>query len=126
MVTFHEWALAHEPAIRLSAFFGVFAVMAIWEASAPRRMRLLPRRVRWLNNLALVVLNSVILRLAFPVAAVGFAALAAERGWGLANAFEVPFWLAFVTSVVVLDVAIYVQHVMFHAVPLLWRLHRVH
>lgn len=125
-MTFNEWALAHEPAVRLGAFFGMFALMAIWEAVAPRRARLLPRRVRWLHNLALVVLNSLILRLLFPVAAVGFALLTAERGWGLLNAFDVPFWRAFTLSVIALDFAIYLQHVIFHAVPLLWRLHRVH
>ena len=125
-MAFNEWALAHEPAVRLGAFFGVFVLMAIWEAVAPRRTRLLPRRVRWLHNLALVVLNSLILRLLFPLAAVGFALLAAERGWGLLNAFGVPFWGAFALSVIALDFAIYLQHVMFHAVPLLWRLHRVH
>ena len=125
-MTFNEWALAHEPVVRLGAFFGVFALMALWETLAPRRARLLPRRVRWLHNLALVLLNSLILRLLFPLAAVGFALLAAERGWGLLNAFALPFWWAFLLSVIALDFAIYLQHVMFHAVPLLWRLHRVH
>ena len=125
-MTFNEWALGHEPAVRLGAFFGLFALMAIWEAVAPRRARVLPRRVRWLHNLALVALNSLILRLLFPVVAVGFALLIAERGWGLLNAFGVPFWWAFALSVIALDFAIYLQHVMFHAVPLLWRLHRVH
>jgi sterol desaturase/sphingolipid hydroxylase (fatty acid hydroxylase superfamily) len=125
-MTFNEWALAHEPSVRLGAFFGVFTLMAVWEAVAPRRKRLLPRRVRWVHNLALVVLNSLILRLLFPVAAVGFALLAAERGWGLLNAFGVPFWWAFALSVITLDFLIYLQHVMFHAVPLLWRLHRMH
>ena len=125
-MTFNEWALAHEPAVRLGAFFGVFALMAVWEAVAPRRARLLRRRVRWLHNLALVVLNSLILRLLFPLAAVGFALLAAGHGWGLLNAFAVPFWWAFALSVIALDFAVYLQHVMFHAVPLLWRLHRVH
>ena len=125
-MTFNQWALAHEPAVRLGAFFGVFALMALWEALVPRRARLLPRRVRWLHNLALVVLNSLILRLLFPLAAVGFALLAAERGWGLLNAAKFPLWWAFALSVIALDFAIYLQHVMFHAVPLLWRLHRVH
>ena len=74
-MTFNDWALAHEPAVRLGAFFGVFGLMALWEALAPRRTRSLPRRVRWLHNLALVVLNSLILRLLFPLAAVGFALL---------------------------------------------------
>ena len=125
-MTFNEFALANEPAIRLSAFFGIFALMAIWEAAAPRRVRLHSRGVRWTANLGLVILNSVLLRLVFPMAAVGFATLAAERGWGLLNAFAVPHWAAFVLAVVALDCAIYLQHVMFHAVPALWRLHRVH
>ena len=125
-MTFNEWALGHELTIRLGAFFGMFALMAIWEVGSPRRARLLTRRVRWLHNLALVVLNSLLLRLLFPLAAVGFALLSTERGWGLLNAFDVPFWWAFALSVIALDCAIYLQHVMFHAVPLLWRLHRVH
>ena len=125
-MTFNEYALAHEPAIRLAAFFGIFALMAIWEAAAPCRARLYSRRVRWTANLGLVILNSVLLRMVFPMAAVGFAALGAERGWGLLNAFAVPHWAAFVLAVVALDCAIYLQHVMFHAVPALWRLHRVH
>ncbi len=125
-MTFNEFALAHEPSIRLGAFFGIFALMAIWEAAAPRRARLYPRRVRWVANLGLVVLNSVVLRLAFPMAAVAFATLAAERGWGLLNAFALPGWAALLLAVVALDLAIYLQHVMFHAVPALWRLHRVH
>jgi sterol desaturase/sphingolipid hydroxylase (fatty acid hydroxylase superfamily) len=125
-MTFNEFALAHEPAIRLGAFFGVFALMALWEAAAPRRERLYPRRVRWVANLGLVVLDSVVLRLAFPMAAVAFAMVAAERGWGLLNAFARSDWVAMVIAVVALDFAIYLQHVMFHAVPALWRLHRVH
>ena len=125
-MTFNEFALAYEPAIRLAAFAGVFALMAVWEIVAPRRMRSLPRRVRWPNNLALVVLNSIVARLLFPLAAVSFAALASARGWGVFNTVELPFWLAFVLSIVALDLVIYLQHVMFHAVPALWRLHRVH
>ena len=115
-----------ESVVRLAAFFGVFAAMAIWEALAPCRARLVPRRVRWVGNLGLVALNTLLVRLLFPLAAVGFAAIAAERGWGLLNAFDVPFWPAFGVSLLLLDMAIYFQHVMFHAVPLLWRLHRVH
>lgn len=125
-MTWGELALEHEPALRLGAFFGIFALMALWEVLAPQRARLFSRRQRWLNNLALVALNAIVVRLAFPVAAVGFAALAAERGWGLLNAFAVPGWAAFLLAVVALDLAIYLQHVMFHAVPVLWRLHRVH
>ncbi len=115
-----------EQLVRLGAFVGVLAAIGAWEVLAPRRARLHPRRVRWSGNLGLVAVNVLVVRLAFPVAAVGFAALAAERGWGLLNAFDIPFWIAFGLSLLALDMAIYLQHVMFHAVPILWRLHRVH
>lgn len=118
--------LQYEPQIRLGFFLGVFAVMALWEILAPRRGRALSRRVRWTNNLALVTLNTVVLRVLIPTAAVGVALLAEDRGWGLLNLAPPPFWIAVVLSVLVLDLAIYLQHVMFHAVPVLWRLHRVH
>lgn len=128
-MTFNEvngFALANEPAIRLVAFFAVFALMAIWEVAAPRRSRLYPRRVRWTANLGLVLLNALLARAILPIAAVGFAALAADRGWGLLNNLTLPAWAALVLAVVALDFAIYLQHVIFHAVPALWRLHRVH
>ncbi len=118
--------LEHEAAIRLGFFFGTFAVMAAWEALAPRRNPTVPKALRWLNNLGLVALNTVVLRMLFPAAAVGVAALAAAEGWGLLNHFAVPFGVAVVSSVVALDLIIYLQHVLFHAVPALWRLHRVH
>ena len=118
--------LAHEPLIRLAAFFGVFAVMATWELLAPRRALTVSRTVRWANNLGLVALNTVLLRLVFPTAVVGTALLAEAGGWGLLNRLELAHWAAVVVAVVALDFAIYLQHVMFHAVPALWRLHRVH
>lgn len=117
---------AHEAAIRLGFFFGMLVAMGVWETLAPRRPLVVPRTLRWLNNLGLVVLNTVLLRLLFPAAAVGLAALAASRGWGLLNQVTLPAGLASAISVVVLDLAIWLQHVMFHAVPVLWRLHRVH
>ena len=125
-MTFNEYTLAHEPAIRLAAFFGIFALMAAWEVAAPRRVRLHSRAVRWTANLGLVVLNTVLLRLLFPLAAVGFAAFAAERGWGLLNNLTLPEPLALLLAVVAMDFAIWLQHVMVHAVPVLWRLHQVH
>ena len=118
--------LAAEPALRLAAFLGVLALMAMWEVAAPRRRREIPRVIRWTNNLALVVLDTVILRLTFPILAVGLAVLAEERGWGLFNIIDAPAWAAILVSMLVLDLAIYLQHVMFHAVPGLWRLHRMH
>jgi sterol desaturase/sphingolipid hydroxylase (fatty acid hydroxylase superfamily) len=125
-MTFNEYALANEAAIRLAAFFGIFALMAAWEVAAPRRARLHSRAVRWTANLGLVVFNTVLVRLVFPFAAVAFATLAAQRGWGLLNNIDLPGWLALVLAVVAMDFAIWLQHVMVHAVPVLWRLHQVH
>ncbi|HEY9531335.1 MAG TPA: sterol desaturase family protein [Burkholderiales bacterium] len=118
--------LAIEPVLRLSAFLAVLVAMAAWEALAPRRARKLPRRSRWPANLGIVVLNTVIVRLLFPVAAVGVALAAEARGWGLLHQPGIPAWAAFAAGVVLLDLAIYLQHVTFHAVPALWRLHRMH
>src|SRR3546814_7478184 len=92
------------------------------EAALPRRRREIPRLTRWSGNLGVVAVDTLLLRLAFPVVAVGFAALAEQRGWGLLNNVDAPAWLAFLASLLVLDIAIYLQHVMFHAVPALWRL----
>ena len=121
-----EFVLQNEVTIRLGFFFGILAVMAVWEVIAPRRVRMLSRSVRWLNNLGLVFLNSVVVRLLFPAAAVGMAAFTTEHGWGLFNYFEVPAGIAILASIVAMDFVIYLQHVMVHAVPALWRLHRVH
>ncbi|CAG0958273.1 hypothetical protein BURK1_00573 [Burkholderiales bacterium] len=118
--------LGHEVPVRLGAFVAIFAAMAAWELAAPRRALRERKPVRWTNNLALVVANSVLVRAIFPLAAVGVAGFAAERGMGVLNIFPLPYAAAVVLSVLVLDVAIYLQHLMFHAVPLLWRLHRVH
>ncbi len=118
--------LANEPLIRIAFFLGVLFVMAIWEAASPRRRREIPRVIRWTNNIGVVFLDSLLVRLTFPIVAVGLALLAEERGWGLFNVFDVPAWLAILVSVAALDLAIYLQHVMFHAVPALWRLHRMH
>jgi sterol desaturase/sphingolipid hydroxylase (fatty acid hydroxylase superfamily) len=116
----------YEPAIRLGVFLGVFAAVAWWEAAAPRRARSFSRLARWPSNLGIVALNTVVLRLLFPTAAVGMALAAEAHGWGLFNALAVPGWLAVAASVLLLDLAIYLQHVLVHAVPALWRLHRMH
>ncbi len=118
--------MEHEITIRLGFFFGVFAAVAIWERLAPRRVPAFSRLVRWTNNLGMVVLNTLILRLLFPAAAVGVASLAGQQGWGLLNMSTVPLPAAVIISIVTIDFVIYLQHVMFHAVPILWRLHRVH
>ncbi|MGC1952163.1 MAG: sterol desaturase family protein [Gammaproteobacteria bacterium] len=117
---------AHEAAIRLSVFLGLFAVVALWEVWAPRRTLTVSKAVRWMNNLGLVALNTILLRLLFPAAAVGMAAFATAQGWGLLNHFQVPFGISVVVTVIAMDFVIWSQHVMVHAVPALWRLHRVH
>ncbi|MDX2156112.1 MAG: sterol desaturase family protein [Hyphomicrobiaceae bacterium] len=118
--------LDHEAAIRLGLFLCVLGGVAGWEALAPRRKRTLSRWRRWPSNLGIVTLNTALLRFAQPVAAIGLAALGEERGWGLLNGIDLPLWARIVLAILLLDLAIYLQHVMFHAVPALWRLHRMH
>jgi len=121
-----NFIMANEPTIRLSVFLGVFACVAIAEALAPRRQRSHSRLARWPSNLGIVAVNTLVARLIFPTAAVGLALLGEARGWGLLNLIELPFWLSVIIAVVVMDFVIYLQHVMVHAVPALWRLHRMH
>lgn len=122
----NEFVMNNEAFIRMSIFLGVLGVMALWEILSPRRALTVSKTVRWVNNLGLVFFNSFLLRLIFPAAAAGMAAFASAQGWGIFNYYEVPFWLAMVASVVALDFTIYLQHVIVHAVPVLWRLHRMH
>jgi sterol desaturase/sphingolipid hydroxylase (fatty acid hydroxylase superfamily) len=121
-----RFLLSHEPSLRLVFFFGMLVGMAAWELAAPRRRQETPRLLRWPNNLAVVVLDTVLVRLTFPMTVVGFAMLAESKGFGLFNLVRTPAWLAFGVSLLVFDLGIYLQHVMFHAVPALWRLHRMH
>jgi hypothetical protein len=100
-------SLTHEPLIRLGVFAFVVVLMAGWELLAPRRSQAIGRSLRWPNNLGIVVLDSLLLRLIFPTAAVGLAIIAKDRGWGLLNAFAVPPWLAIIVAVPALDFAIY-------------------
>jgi sterol desaturase/sphingolipid hydroxylase (fatty acid hydroxylase superfamily) len=115
-----------ESAVRLGCFFGVLLLMAIGEMLFPRRRRRRGTPVRWANNFGLVLLNTFVLRFALPAGAVGMAVFAEERGLGLLNHLVVPKWLAVPLSVIALDLVIYLQHVLFHAFPLFWRLHMVH
>ena len=121
-----QFLLGNEPTIRLACFLAVLGALMLAEAALPRRRRAIARLTRWSGNLGVVALDTVLLRLVFPVVAVGFAAIAEQHGWGLFNNVTVPGSFAFVASLLVLDLAIYLQHVMFHAVPTLWRLHRMH
>jgi sterol desaturase/sphingolipid hydroxylase (fatty acid hydroxylase superfamily) len=118
--------MTDEAAIRLGFFLGMLALMGGWEWLAPRRALTTSKSRRWRANLGIVLLDTVAVRLLVPVTAVGMALIAQARGWGLLNNFILPDWLALLLGVLALDWVIYVQHVTFHAVPALWRLHRMH
>jgi sterol desaturase/sphingolipid hydroxylase (fatty acid hydroxylase superfamily) len=126
MPSLPETLLSHEIAIRLAAFLGVLAAVAAWEAFAPRRRRAFSRIDRWPGNLGVVAIGALLVRLVLPTTAVGVALLAEAKGWGVFNVVAPPPPIAIVLSVVVLDLAVYFQHVLSHAVPALWRLHRMH
>lgn len=118
--------LANEPTVRIVCFLAVLLIMAVWEAALPRRRRTIPRLTRWVGNLGIVAIDTIVVRAAFPVLAVGVAVIAEQRGFGLLNLVGAPVWLGILVAVPALDFAIYLQHVLFHAVPALWRLHRMH
>jgi sterol desaturase/sphingolipid hydroxylase (fatty acid hydroxylase superfamily) len=121
-----NFIIANEMFVRLGMFLGVFVLVALWEVASPRRELTFTRLVRWSGNLGIVAVNTIILRLLFPAAAVGVAVLAKAYGWGLFNMFAVPDAVAIIASVIILDLVIYLQHVLVHAVPGLWLLHRMH
>lgn len=112
--------------IRLFAFVGVLSLMASWELLAPRRHLALAKGTRWTTNLSIVVLDSVIIRLLFASGAVGTALLVQDRDWGVLNHLNWPLWIEFALAVVILDFVLYIQHVLFHAVPVFWRFHMMH
>ena len=121
-----NWVLSHELVIRLGFFGGVFAVMALWEFLATRRELRVSRGTRWFANLGITILDTVLVRVLFPTAAVGMALLAVERGWGFVNFLQLSQTVSIIVSVLILDLVIYLQHILFHAIPILWRLHMVH
>ena len=116
----------NELGIRLGFFFGILLIMSLWELLAPRRLLTTSKITRWSSNLGLVLIDSIMVRLVFPTALAGIALIAQRRGWGLFNQFELPSLLKIIFSILILDFVIYLQHVMFHVIPLLWRLHMVH
>jgi len=115
-----------ESLIRLISFFTIFALMAIWEFAAPLRPLTTPKPQRWFSNLTIVILNTLVVRLFFSTTVVGFAVIVSQNGWGFLNLLGWPNWLAGIAAVVALDFILYLQHVMLHAVPFLWRFHMMH
>ncbi len=118
--------LDHEPLVRMAAFLAVFAAMALWERTGPRRRPRWGRRTRWTANLGTASVSTLLVRLVFPAAAVGAAVFASGKGWGVFRQMDWPAPLVFVACVILLDLAVYLQHLFFHTVPVLWRLHLVH
>ncbi|NCQ23965.1 MAG: fatty acid hydroxylase [Rhodobacteraceae bacterium CG17_big_fil_post_rev_8_21_14_2_50_63_15] len=121
--------MENEALLRLSVFAGLFVLFAVIEALVPRRPRSQPRLTRWITNWAIVILDTITLRvlaLALPLLAVGAALDAQAQGWGLFNALDLPLWLAVLATVLIFDLAIWAQHLVTHKIPLLWRFHRVH
>jgi sterol desaturase/sphingolipid hydroxylase (fatty acid hydroxylase superfamily) len=115
-----------ELALRTGVFLGVFAALAFWERLAPARVPRLSRRQRWGANLGLALVSTLVVRVIVPGSALAVAMLAADEGWGLFNRLQLPAWLAVAAAIVLLDLVMYFQHVLFHSVPLLARLHAVH
>ncbi len=115
-----------EMIIRLSFFFGTLVILSIWEWLFPKRHLTVSKLKRWLNNIAIIFVNSFVVRLFFPAALVGVAYYAEQHHYGLFNLITMNYWLAIIISVILLDFTIYLQHVMFHAVPIFWRIHRMH
>jgi sterol desaturase/sphingolipid hydroxylase (fatty acid hydroxylase superfamily) len=125
-MTFSTLIIEQESSIRLGFFLGVLTVMIGWELAAPARPYTVPKAIRWTNNLGLTAFNTLLLRLIFPVAAVGVAVFASSKGWGILNNVQLPFPVAVALSVIALDFVVYLQHVLVHIIPPLWRIHRVH
>ena len=118
--------LNHEPLIRFGFFFGILILMAAWEGLAPRRPLQTSKSMRWFSNLGIVFIDTITLRLLVSFSAIDTAIFAEKAGWGLLNNVALFYWLKVIIGVVVLDLAIYLQHAMFHGLPILWRLHMMH
>lgn len=118
--------MENEVLIRLGFFFGIFIIVAAWEVLSPRRVLTTSKPIRWLSNMGVVFVDTMAVRFLIPIPAVALAAMAETNGWGLLNNMDLPLWLSITAGVLALDLIIYLQHVMFHAVPVLWRLHMMH
>ncbi len=118
--------IENEQAFRLSIFLGLLMIMGLWELSAPRKVPTISKAKRWLNNLGLVFFNGFMLKLVFPVASTSMAIIAAQNNWGVLNYYDVSYTLGVIIFIIAMDLLLYFQHVMVHAVPIFWRLHRVH
>jgi sterol desaturase/sphingolipid hydroxylase (fatty acid hydroxylase superfamily) len=117
--------MSNEAVVRFVSFLGMLALMAGWETVAPRRTLTAWKSTRWMTNLSLIFLSTFIVRL-LPFQAIGVALLAKDHGWGILNNASLPHWISVAVGVLCLDLAIYLQHAMFHAIPIFWHFHMVH
>ncbi|MCF8120431.1 MAG: sterol desaturase family protein, partial [Deltaproteobacteria bacterium] len=121
-----DFVTAHEAAIRMSFFVGIFLAVALVELIVPRRALTTSKKSRWFGNIGIVFIDTFMLRLLAPAGAVGVSVWIGHQGWGLLNTVQWPFWVELVITVIVLDFVVYMQHLMFHAAPILSRLHMMH
>lgn len=121
-----SYLLEHDATLRVSLFVLVLGMMAAWEHFAPARIAREPWWRRWRTNVGVAAFNTLAVRLVLPTTAIGMAEFAAAHGWGLLNHYPMPGWIAVAACVLALDLVVYFQHVMFHSVPLLSRLHSAH
>ena len=121
-----EFIVSHEATIRMTFFVGIFVIVALIELAVPRRPLTTSKAGRWFANIGIVIINTVVLRLLVPAGAVGLSVWVGRQGWGVFNYLGWPIWIEVILSVILLDFVIYLQHLMFHAVPLLWRFHMMH
>ncbi len=121
-----DYIASHEPIIRLSFFLGTLGTIGLWQVFAPKRPPSVSTLWRWLNNFGVTFLNTLLLRVLFPILAVGLAATAADNGWGILNLLDLPIALSIVIAVIFQDLVIYWQHVIFHRFSFLWRFHKMH
>lgn len=119
-------SMENEVVWRIVSFSVILSGIGLWEIVAPRRPLTTRKNQRWFANLSMIAIATLVVRFTFPLLPVGLAIIAQEQGWGLLNFVTLPSWLEIFLAVIALDFVIYLQHVMFHFLPVLWRLHRMH
>ncbi len=121
-----EYILNNETALRMGIFISILLIMMLAECLFPRKQRTLPRARRWTSNLLLIAIDGIFVKLVFPIVAVGVAVMAEQKGWGVLNWTNLPYWAELILTIIILDMMIYWQHVASHHIPFLWALHKVH
>ncbi len=107
-------------------YFGIIILVSLLECVVPRRQPGSALRLRWLSNFGITLIDTLFLRLLFPIAGIAWAIYCTERGWGVFNQFSAPFWLTLAVTLLALDLVTFTQHYLLHHIPLFWRMHRTH